>query len=190
MNCWSGIIPEETKGVMDIEQVAEYELSAQDRQEVRNLLETVFSSYPEDEAYWHQLPNFRLLARKERALVGHLGVEYRRVRVGAEHFRIFGISDLCVHPEVSRSGVGTSLVKRLEALAPDYGVQFLLTFATHPDFYRKCGFEEVQTHCRWLMIHQGVSMGVMQRKLNGVMVKAMEAHSWPVGELDLLGHIF
>ena len=175
---------------MEIEQVAEYELGEKAREEVRCLLEKAFSSYPQKDAYWQQLPTFRLLARREKELLGHLAVEYRRVRVGTEHFRIFGIADLCVHPDFSGSGVGGRLITQLQELAPGYQARFLLTFASRPDFYLKNGFEEVQTHCRWLMIHQGVTMGVMQRKLSGVMVKALDATPWPAGALDLLGPIF
>lgn len=175
---------------MEIEQIAEYELGQKERKEIRCLLEEAFSTYPEEGAYWQQLPSFRLLVRRGSDLLGHMGVEYRRVRVGEEHFRIFGIADLCVHPDFRSSGVGGRLIDHLQELASEYQAQFMLTFASRSDFYVKNGFEEVHTPCRWLMIHQGVTMGVMQRKLSGVMVKPLDGAPWPKGELDLLGHIF
>jgi ribosomal protein S18 acetylase RimI-like enzyme len=48
------------------------------------------------------------------------------------------VFDVCVHPEVRRTGVGTELVRRLMLDLPG---QFILLTTPVPEFYEKLGFK-------------------------------------------------
>jgi len=67
-----------------------------------------------DRIFNKQLPKFRLLARIDSRMIGHLGVEHRVVAVDGVPFNIFGVVGLCVHPDFRNRGVAGQLLRELE----------------------------------------------------------------------------
>ncbi len=173
-----------------IEYIHESSLGAFQKQAILQLLNASFGDGLSEVFGLRPLPDARILIRSEGHLIGHLAVEFRRVRVGSQIVSVCGASEICVHPDAQRKGIGRVLIRQLEDIAKEKAFQFILAFSDNPAFYKACEFESRRIRCRWLMIQQGVSMGVLSRTLSGVMVKAIENADWPEGELDLLGHIF
>lgn len=184
------IIETHTTELMTIEVVTEVDLEPADFQEVADLLTLSFGEGAVESLMSRPLPTFRLLCKNKEGLIGHLAAEHRRVRTGRVYQTVLGVSDICIHPDWQGQGLGAKLINTLQAFGRKRGISFLLSFADNPAFYEACGFEKKRLSCRWVFIHQGVTMGVLDRTLDGVMIKAVGAEVWPEGELDLLGHIF
>ena len=102
---------------MHIERIEEFALTAPVLAQVRDLVQVAFPGSPPDRPYFKLRPHFRFLAWNDDTLVGHLGVDHRVIRVGAEALSIFGIIDLCVTTSYQHRSLATQLLQQLEAWA-------------------------------------------------------------------------
>lgn len=175
---------------MKIERIAEYALTPTVRTKIIALLREGFGVYPEDRSFYKQLPCFRFLAWEADALIGHLAAEFRIINVGGTVLPIFGVADLCVSATRRQQRIATQMLGELEGLAPDAGVEFIVLTGSEPDVYHGMGFQHLERSCRWLLINNLKSLGVIRRSVNNIMVKPLGNRSWPDGEIDFLGHIF
>lgn len=170
----------------------EYELDDSTREAVSQLFAEAFEGYPADRIYFHQIPNFRIIGRDDSGhLLAHVGVHYRIIRLDRTCYSIFGLADVCVTPTMQLRQLGTQLLCYVDALATNSGVAFQILSTERDGFYQKCGFKRVNNPCRWLMIHQHQSYGVLKRHLTpGLMIKEMNNVAWTDGEVDFLGSMF
>lgn len=176
---------------MRIEKINEYELSSAQTLGISDLFNAVFEGYPEGLIYYNQVPDFRYLAWHENKLSGHVGVQHRKICVGGNILSVFGLVDLCVASDKQLSNVGSSLIQAVEQLAMKNSIEFLVLTSKEDEFYLKNGFHVATNPCRWLVIHNHQSMGVLKRTLNhGLMVKPLQNTIWPEGEIDFMGHMF
>lgn len=177
---------------MVLHRVEEFQITEALHQKIQSLLQTSFDSYPESQDYLHQTPTFRYLLLKDKKLIGHLAVDHRVIQNNSTLFSIFGITDLCIHPEYQHQKSASKLIKELDSLAKSHKVDALVLFTDLFSFYEKHGFVKQQNKCRWLMIQNNVSLGVARRSLeNCLMVKIISDKTWDTeAELDLLGHVF
>jgi N-acetylglutamate synthase-like GNAT family acetyltransferase len=177
---------------MILHRVEEFQITKALHQKVQSLLELCFQDYPTSQDFLHQKPNFRYLMLDDKKLVGHMAVDHRIIQLDDQVLSIFGIIDLCVHPDYQHKKLASELITTLEVLALEHEVEALLLFSNLFSFYDKLGFEKKSNKCRWLMIQNNVSLGVARRALDDcLMVKMLTDNKWPSEkELDLLGHVF
>ena len=57
------------------------------------------------------VPEWSLVATRDRRVVGHVMVTYATLRVGSSEHRIASLSPLSVHPDHQRRGIGSALVR-------------------------------------------------------------------------------
>lgn len=176
---------------MTITHQADYLLSPFQSTAIARFLEQNFAQYPTQRSYFRQIPHFRILAHDEQGqLCGHLAVEHRLVNNAGQILRVFGITDVCVHSSQRNKGLGTKLLKFAENLGQSSAIDALLLIASEPEFYLKNDFLAVENACKWLFLQGDQTLGVLNRKVGGLMVKMLSAKTWREGQLDLLGHIF
>ncbi len=176
---------------MTITQQEEYNISQKLAASVNGLLQTCFPGFPPDRNYFKSMPSFRLLAWKKKKLVGHLAVVFRIIKIGSTTARVFGISDVCVHPDHRSNNVGSILLEHLEGLCSGYHIDFLLLIAQDHGLYKKQGFRPVDNTCRWLLINDHQSLGIMHGQLDkSLMVKTTGSLKWNGGLVDFLGGVF
>lgn len=175
---------------MKIERIEELELTTNDRQQVAALLKECFGVYPEGKSFYKQLPGFRILARDAGILIGHLAAEYRMINVGGSAIAIFGVADLCVTPSRQQERIATQMLAKLEALAIKTQVEFIILTGSEPNVYEAMDFERISRECRWLLINNLQTLGVIRRFVDNIMVKPIGQKKLPAGEIDFLGHIF
>lgn len=175
---------------MRIERLEEYQLTTTVREQIAALLKEGFGVYPEGRTFYKQLPGFRYLAWDGAVLLGHLAAEFRIVNVGGTLLPIFGVADLCVTPSRQQERIATQMLAELENLAQDTVVEFILLTGSEPNVYQGMGFERLECSCRWLLINNLSTLGVIRRSVNNIMIKCLGDRPWPEGEIDFLGHIF
>ncbi len=176
---------------MRLEKIEEYALSDDIILSISALFQTAFEGYPNELIYYNQIPDFRILAWNDDDLVGHVGVDYRKISVGGQVLSVFGIVDLCVDPDIQLNKMGTALLQYVFTLADKSSVDFIVLSSEEDNFYLKNGFFIVHNPCKWLVIHQHDSIGVFRRILkDGLMIKACKDIEWPEGEVDFMGHMF
>lgn len=176
---------------MTIAHHPDYLLSSLQKSLIADLLQICFPQYPSARTHFRQIPHFRILAQDDSGtLLGHIAVEHRMVHNAGQVLCIFGLADVCIHPEYQNKGLGTRLLNFLENLAREAQIEALLLIAPEPEFYLKNDFLAVENDCKWLFLQGDQTLGVLNRKVEGLMVKMLGAKSWREGQLDLLGHIF
>lgn len=176
---------------MKIQRLEEFAITRDIGQAIYHLLRKCFPDYPEGRIFFKQLPAFRFLAWKGAQLIGHMAVEHRMVNNNGPLRRIFGIVDLCVAPEFQHQRVGRRLLEAVEELGRKNEVEFLVLLTNDQQWYAHYGFQLVETECRWLLIHDDRSFGIVRRRIDrGLMVKPLLAEEWLPGPVDFLGYIF
>lgn len=175
---------------MTITHTPDYLLTPLQQAHIATLLQRTFPSYPA-RSHFRQLPHFRILAHDDSGtLLGHIAIEHRMINNAGQILRIFGLADVAIHPDQQNKGLGSKLLQFTEQLARDTAVDALLLIAAEPEFYLKNDFLAVENDCKWLFLQGDQTLGVLQRRLGGLMVKMLQGGAWRSGQLDLLGHIF
>ena len=177
---------------MNLSVVLEYALKDAHRNAIISLFQHAFEGYPEHATYYNQVPDFRVLAWQKNNLVGHAGIHHRNISIGKQCVSsVFGIADLCVAPDHQKNNVGTVILDHVASLANKSNVDFLILTSGEDKFYMKNGFSIVHNPCRWLVIHNHESMGVLRRQLQkGLLIRPTGTLDWPEGEVDFMGHMF
>jgi predicted N-acetyltransferase YhbS len=175
-----------------IQKRAEYSVGRTTHQKIAALFVKCFGGYPRDQSYYRQLPSFRFLAWEDGTLVGQMGVDYRLVSLDGQTVRIFGIVDICVDPDHQSRRIASSMLAELEKVARRTGVDFLLLFASSHELYTKNKFRVVKNKCRWMLVTNNESIGIVQRSLeDSILVKPTGNIKWDNDAvLDLLGTAF
>ncbi len=176
---------------MKVQLHQEYALSASDSAAVNVLLQHCFPGFPPDRNYYKSLPSFRFLIWEKKTLIGHLSIVFRIVKIGSTITRIFGISDVCVHPDHRSKQIASILLDEVEKCSQKHRIDFLILIAEERALYKKRGYKSVSNTVRWLLINDHQSLGVMHGNLDrSLMVKQTGALKWNKGLLDLMGGVF
>jgi len=176
---------------MRIQRIEEFKINKKRHSEISELLQLCFSSYPADRSFYKQFPSFRYLVFEEKKLIAHLAIIHRMIKVGEENFVIFGVSDLCVHPDFQKNKIASVLLQELEVLGKKHHIDFIALIAQEQKFYKKNKFKVYNNDCRWLIINERQSLGLAQRNLdNALMIKSLGEKKWKDGMVDFLGCLF
>ncbi len=171
--------------------VPEWQLKSEIQQEIADLLGECFNGYPVGKTCLHQLPSFRVLGRRPEQLIAHMGVDYRLMNNGGKAIKVMGVSDFCVAMGRRRQQVGSQMLQFLERMADGAGVDFIMLIARDSGWYEQRGFKAVDNYVKWLMLHQGQSLGLGFRRLQGsLLVKPVSGLSWRDAPIDFMGNIF
>jgi len=178
--------------LLEIRKYNEFELTDEIQDQIALLLQKCF---PETEYhglhYFKQLPHYRLLAYEDEMLIGHLGVDYRIMRLNDQPIKVFGVIELCVLEEKRNHYIGSFLLEEVEKLAINANADFLFLFSKVGSVYEKHNFKYVENICTWLKIHQHRSIGIADEFLKDeMMVKEISNKKWEAGNLDLLGYLY
>lgn len=176
---------------MKIQRIEEFKINKKQHSEISELLKLCFSSYPSNRSFYKQFPSFRYLVFEEKKFIAHLAIIHRMIKVGEENFIIFGVSDLCVHPNFQQKKIASVLLQKLETLGKKHKIDFITLIAQEQNFYKKNGFNVYNNDCRWLIINETQSLGLAQRNLdNSLMVKTLGEKKWKNGMVDFQGCLF
>ena len=176
---------------VELQPVAEDQLTPEQRSSVRQLLAASFPGFFADRIYYKQVPHFRVLAAQAGALLGQVAVEHRAVRVGDAPVRIFGVVDLCVAESARHRGVGAQLVEAVHERAIGAGIEHIVLFADDPRLYERLGYRRVDVDVTYLAIDEHRSLDLRTRSLaDCMMVASPTGAAWPAGDIDMLGHVF
>lgn len=176
---------------MNISRIEEFKIPPAQHEQIHDLLQICFEGYPKGRTYFKQLPSFRYLAKQDNHLVAHLAVEHRMMAINQTPVRVFGVVDICVHPDFRQQKIASTLLHKLETLGRNHHIDFIVLTATDHDFYQKSGYTLHTNTCRWLLINNHQTLGVHNRQLNDcILVKALGQRKWLAGEVDFLGEVF
>ena len=176
---------------MQIFRKEEFKINSKQQSDIRSLLQICFSSYPPDRSYFNQLPSFRFLVYHEKILIGHIAVVHRVIKFDEEVVTIFGVADLCVHPNFRDQDIASELLEKLENLGKKHSIDLIVLISKLNKLYKKSGFKKYNNKLKWLMTNQHQSFGIVHRSLdNSFLVKKITEKKLEKGTVDLLGSLF
>lgn len=178
--------------LLEIRKYSEFELTQEIQQQIALLLQKCF---PETDFsgrhYFKQLPHYRLLAYEDEMLVGHVGIDYRMMRLNDKSITVFGINSLCVLEERRNHYIGSFLLEEAEKIAGTSSADFIFLFSKNGSLYLKHGFKFVDNICTWLKIHNHQSIGIGDEFIQQeIMIKEISGKKWEAGNLDFLGYLY
>ena len=177
---------------MKILTLTEHQVTAEMQGQISALVDVCFSENFGGRFYFKQRAHVRILALEEDSLVGQIGIDCRVINVSGTVLKIFGILDVCVHPDQRNAGIATKLLKIAEELARQSDQDFMVLMASKYAFYGRCGYQRVQpAPTKWLAIEDCQSVKLLEEDLSDCfMVNQLGGTPWPAGQIDLLGYKF
>lgn len=172
-----------------IEVIPEHALTAEDEAQVAELLRTSFPTDFGGRSFYQQRPHLRVVWRNG-AILGHIALFYRAVRIDGQLIDVIGLGDIATAPRARGQGIATALLDRTLAIGKNSNAKFALLFGQRT-LYDRAGFRLVaNTYTRVDMT--GARTGdvdhVQSRFLR---VLPLTGTAWPdSAELDLLGPLF
>ena len=180
-----------SQSAIRLQRLEEFQIEIPVKESICDLLQACFPGYPRNRAYFKQVPSFRYLLWDREKLVAHMAVEHRILNNSGELHTIFGIADLCVHPDYQHRKLASWLIMELETLGKIHDIDFLVLVARDQQFYHSHDFLSVTNDCQWVLINSHTTYGIAHRSIGqGLMVKSLGEKTWSDGFVDFLGHMF
>ena len=177
---------------MELEEIEEYRIDSEKEEAIKELLQKSFELYPKDRIFYKQVPNFRFLLWDDNVLVAQIGIVFRVISLDKKPFRIFGLMDLCVDENYRSKKIGSKILKNIEKIGKKNNIDFLLLFGGIQDYYEQKGFKIVTNSCRWVLMKDYETMGILNRKIpETLLIKPISNKKWnEEADLDLMGFVF
>lgn len=179
---------------MTLEFINEFQITPSISKEINELLRLSFQEVDyQGRDFFKQLPHYRILAKKGDRIIGQLAIDLRMMNLGGSPINVFGVIDLCVHPDLQGEGVGKKLLQKFEAIANEHShkIDFLFLVTEKSDYYKKLGYQEITSlEVAWLKIDQCENLGMGKELVDDVsfMIKSISAKEWTDNKLDMLGY--
>jgi predicted N-acetyltransferase YhbS len=177
---------------MRLDQIEEYKIDVATEAAIQELLQKSFEFYPKDRIFYKQVPSFRLLLWDKDILVAQIGIVFRVISLDKQPFRIFGLMDLCVNENYRSQKIGSKILKKTEKVGQENRIDFILLLGGIQDYYQQKGFEMVENSCRWVLLKDYETLGVINRKIpETLLIKSLSDEKWDnTATLDLMGFVF
>lgn len=175
---------------MHFERREEFSINSNINANIQVLLQACFPDYPSHQTYFKQVPHSRILVWEKETLIGHASLEYRKIKVGETIMKAFLIGDICVLPAFQHQNIASKIIAKIEALSQENGLDLMIVTVSDTALYKKNGFVVVDNICRWVILQNHSTLGVIERNLNNsLMVKTLGKLIWREGTIDFMGHI-
>ncbi len=170
--------------------IHEIDVDKETHRQIKELRNSSFPDHISKHSYYKQLPHIRCLEHRGGHLVGYMGLDYRVIGVGNEHFKILGVIDFCVAQAERGKGVGRSMLDKLSDYAETKDVDFIILISDLDDYYRRNGYTRVRAPSSWLRLHEYKNYGVAYDQLDDLYIRPVREKQWPEGHVDWLGYMF
>lgn len=178
--------------LLEIRKYSEFEITKEIQLQIAVLLQKCFpNTNYHGLHYFKQLPQYRLLAYEDEMLIGHVGIDYRIMRLNNQPVTVFGVIELCVLEERRNHYIASFLLEEAEKLAKNSTADFMFLFTKNGAIYQKHNYQYVENICTWLKIHEHNTIGLGEEFIsNEIMVKKIANKNWEKGNLDFLGYLY
>jgi predicted N-acetyltransferase YhbS len=177
---------------MRLDQIEEYRIDFVTQNAIQALLQKSFEFYPSDRIFYKQVPSFRLLLWDKDILAAQVGIVFRVISLDKQPFRIFGLMDLCVDENYRSRRIGSKILKKIEKIGQENNIDFILLLGGIQDYYQQKGFQMVENSCRWVLLKDYETLGIINRKIpETLLIKSLSDKKWDENaNLDLMGFVF
>ncbi|GGL54755.1 GNAT family N-acetyltransferase [Wenxinia marina] len=176
---------------MKIDRISEWHLTAADEAAIAALLESAFDVGFGGRTFYKQRHHLRLVMRDGDAVVGHMALCYRAVRLGGRLVDIVGLAEVATDPARQGQGVASRLLPEAIAAARETRAEFLLLFGDRP-LYAGAGFVAFPDNpMRWTGMDGAATGETCTGVSETLMVLPLAGAAWDgAADLDLMGPLF
>jgi N-acetylglutamate synthase-like GNAT family acetyltransferase len=100
--------------------------------------------------------------------------------------------DLCVDENYRSRRIGSKILKKIEKIGQENNIDFILLLGGIQDYYQQKGFQMVENSCRWVLLKDYETLGIINRKIpETLLIKSLSDKKWDENaNLDLMGFVF
>ncbi|MFM2354545.1 MAG: hypothetical protein RLZZ528_281 [Pseudomonadota bacterium] len=175
---------------MQVERIAELDLTPGDEAAIADLLRRCFATDFGGRSHFIQRHHLRFVLR-DPAIVGHMGLTFRVVRLGGALVPVLGLADVATDPGRRGEGIAARLLAEVIAWGRTSPADVLLLFGTAA-LYQGAGCRKAANPMRYVDMTGAVTHGVRDEPAESLMVLPLKpGAAWDETlPLDLLGHLF
>lgn len=176
---------------MKIECIDEMRLTQADDAAIAALLDRAFQSIDYNgRSYFQNRHHLRVVARQDDAIIGHIALSFRAIRMDDQLVQAAGIAEVATDPAHRGKGIATALLATAITSAKSSLAEVAVLFGDEP-FYAAAGFAPKPNHTLTISMHE-TRTGVQEnRSDDGLMVLALTDITWDDEALiDLVGFAF
>ncbi len=173
-----------------IETIPETDLSAADEAQIVALLAACFDTDFGGRSFFRSRHHLRLVIREDGAIIGHMAIQFRAVRLGGRLMDVAALAEVATHPDHRGKGIAGRMLQAAIAAARDTRAEHFLLFGT-AGLYGAAGFAAAANPMIYLDM-DGAQTGRIKREVaQELRVLPLGAAAWDDrAELDVMGGLF
>ena len=174
----------------ECERIFENDLSTGDEAQIAHLLHRCFDTDFGGRSYFRTRHHLRLVMRDGGAVVAHVALQFRAMRLGGRLIHVATLGDVATDPGHRGKGFARKLLQAAITEAHQSRASHFLLFGTAP-LYAAAGFEAAQNPLRYLDLDGAHSGGLRAEPAEELRVLSLDGAAWDNdAELDALGGLF
>jgi len=175
---------------MQIERIDETRLTPADDARIHTLLVRAFQEDFGERSFHQQRHHIRLIVRDGDAIIGHMALCYRAIRLGDALVSIMGLADVATDPDHQGKGIASALMTAAIAEAEASEAAFFALFGNRP-LYAGRGFRKVPNPVTHTALYGARTADVQLDTSGNLMVLPLTDAKWDdTAPVDLLGFSF
>lgn len=174
----------------ECERVFENEFSAGDEAQIARLLACCFDTDFGGRSYFRTRHHLRLVIRDQGAIIAHMALQFRAMRLGGRLIQVATLGDVATDPGHRGKGLASRLLQAAIAEARAARASHFLLFGT-AGLYAAAGFVAASNPLIYLDL-DGARTGTLRKEMSQVLrVLSLDGAPWENGaDLDVLGGLF
>ena len=175
---------------MQIKRIHEIELSASDDAKIGALMDMCFDTEFDGRSFFQQRHHLRLFIRSEDAIIAHMALDLRAIRIGGTLRDVMGLAEVATAPTHRGKGLASRLMSAAIDEAKASPADFFVLFGDRP-LYAGQGFSRVANDAIYVTMEGAKTGQVVERPTNALMMLPLSDKTWDeTAVVDLMGHKF
>ena len=173
-----------------VESFSEMDMTAADEAQIVDLLARCFATDFGGRSYFKTRHHLRLVIRDGGAIVAHMAVQFRAMRLGGRLITVAGLAEVATDAAHRGRGHAAALLQDAIGAAWRARADYFLLFGDAA-LYAAAGFRAVANPMIHVELDGAVTGAVLRQPAEVLMVLPLGAQDWDAAaELDLLGGLF
>ncbi len=176
--------------MMRIDVIAEMQLTDADDAAIAALLREAFDEDFGGRSFHMQRHHVRIVARDAGALVVHIALLLREIRLGDRLTPVIGVAEVATRADRRGQGIAAAMLAEAIAQARGSMARFMVLFGDRP-IYAGHGFRPATNPLTWTALDDVRSTGIRTGVDAGLMILPLRDEVWDdAAPVDLVGHVF